>query len=95
MMRNLEHCFIRIACWSFRDPKARGKFVGTSTPPLRVAPLSTSSVRYYNIQSLCLVRLVEMAVRMPSATGAGIRAFIAVFDEAPCMDGDGSLRWKQ
>jgi len=36
---------------------------------------------YYNIQSLCLVRLVEMAVRMPSATGAGIRAFIAVFDE--------------
>lgn len=36
---------------------------------------------YYNIQSLCLVRLVEMAVRTPSATGAGIRAFIDVFDE--------------
>lgn len=39
--------------------------------------------RYYNIQSLCLIRLVEMAVRSPSSTGAGIKAFIDVFDEAP------------
>ena len=52
-------------------------------------------MRYYNIQSLCLVRLVEMAVRTPSATGAGIRAFIDVFDEAPCTDGEGSLRLKK
>lgn len=36
---------------------------------------------FYNIQFICLMRLVEMAVRTPSSTGAGIRAFIDVFDE--------------
>ena len=37
--------------------------------------------RFYNIQALCLIRLVEMAVISPSSTGAGIKAFIDVFDE--------------
>lgn len=36
---------------------------------------------YYNIQAISLIRLVEMAVRTPSSTGAGIKAFIDVFDE--------------
>ncbi|CAE7254936.1 unnamed protein product [Symbiodinium natans] len=54
--------------------------------PLETTPSFSSlgGPRYYNIQSICLVRLVEMAVRVPSATGAGIRAFIDIFDEASC-----------
>lgn len=36
---------------------------------------------FYNIQFICLLRLVEMAVISPSSTGAGIKAFIDVFDE--------------
>ena len=38
--------------------------------------------RYYNIQAVCLIRLVEMAMRTPSSTGAGMKAFIDSFDEA-------------
>ena len=38
--------------------------------------------RFYNIQFISLVRMIEMAVRTPSATGAGIKAIIDTFDEA-------------
>jgi hypothetical protein len=54
-------------------------------------------VRFYNIQFICLLRLVEMAVISPSSTGAGIKAFIDVFDEERLffhrMGNDGNTLW--
>ena len=53
-----------------------------SVLPVSGGPGLGHHLSFYNIQSICLVRMIEMSVRTPSTTGAGIRAFINVFDEA-------------